>query len=131
METRVFPHAELDARPELVRSELGRVGFTGGLEFVIGDSHKVLPAFFRAHPDRYFDMITVDGDHSEAGARADLETVMTRLKIGGALVFDDISNPSHPELAGVWRDAVAHRRSYSTFAFTELGFGVGVAIRHD
>jgi hypothetical protein len=56
---------------------------------------------------------------------------MARLKIGGALVFDDISNPSHPELAGVWRGVVASRRSYSTFTFTELGFGVGVAIRHE
>jgi predicted O-methyltransferase YrrM len=76
-------------------------------------------------------MITVDGDHSEAGARADLETVMPRLKVGGALVFDDISNPSHPGLARVWRDVVETLPSYSTFAFTELGFGVGVAIRHE
>ena len=117
--------------PDLVRSELARVGFTGHLEFVIGDSHEALPAHLRAHQDRFFDLITVDGDHSEAGARADLETVMTRLKTGGALVFDDISNPSHPELAEVCRDVVASRRSYSTFTFTELGFGVGVAIRHD
>jgi predicted O-methyltransferase YrrM len=117
--------------PELIRSELARVGFTGRLEFLVGDSHDVLPAHFRTHQDRFFDLITVDGDHSEAGARADLETVMARLKIGGALVFDDISNPSHPELAGVWRDVVVSQRSYSTFTFTELGFGVGVAIRHD
>lgn len=117
--------------PTLVRSELDRVQFTGGLEFVLGDSHRVLPAHFHAHPDCFFDLITVDGDHSEAGARADLEAVMPRLKIGGALVFDDISNPSHPGLAGVWRDVVASRQSYSTITFTELGFGVGVAIRHD
>jgi predicted O-methyltransferase YrrM len=117
--------------PDLIRSELARVGFTGRLEFLVGDSHEVLPAHFRTDQDRFFDLITVDGDHSEAGARADLETVMARLKIGGALVFDDISNPSHPELSGVWRDVVERERSYSTFTFTELGFGVGVAIRHD
>ena len=117
--------------PELIRSELARMGFTGHLEFLVGDSHDVVPAHFRTRQDRFFDLITVDGDHSEAGARADLETVMARLKIGGALVFDDISNPSHPELAGVWRDVVVSQRSYSTFTFTELGFGVGVAIRHD
>ena len=116
--------------PELVRSELGRVGFSGGLEFVIGDSHKVLPAFFRKNPGRFFDVITVDGDHSEAGARADLETVLPRLKVGGALVFDDVSNPAHPELAGVWSDLFTAQRSFSTFTYTEIGYGVGFAIRH-
>lgn len=116
--------------PDLVRSELGRVSFRGGLEFVIGDSHKVLPAFFRAHPDRFFDLITVDGDHSEAGARADLGTVLPRLKIGGALVFDDVSNPAHPELAGVWSDLFTRNRSFSAFTYTEIGYGVGFAIRH-
>jgi predicted O-methyltransferase YrrM len=116
--------------PELVRSELRRVGFTGGLDFVVGDSHKVLPTFLRAHPDRYFDLITVDGDHSAAGARADLETVLSRLKVGGAVVFDDVSNPSHPELAGVWTDLFKRHQRYSVFTFTEIGFGVGFAIRH-
>jgi predicted O-methyltransferase YrrM len=116
--------------PELVTSELARVGFTGAIEFLIGDSHEVLPRHFDQRQDRFFDLITVDGDHSEAGARADLETVIPRLKVGGALVFDDISNPSHPELARVWREALEHRPTYSTFTFTELGFGIGVAIRH-
>jgi hypothetical protein len=51
------------------RAKLGHVGFCGGLEFVIGDSHKVLPAFLGAHPDRYFDLMTVEGDHREAGHR--------------------------------------------------------------
>lgn len=117
--------------PELITSELARVGYTGKLEFLIGDSHLILPQHLQANPGRFFDLITVDGDHSEAGARADLETVMPRLKVGGALIFDDISNPSHPELAGVWHDVVASRLGYSTFTFSELGFGVGVAIRHE
>jgi len=115
---------------ELVRSELRRMAFVGNLELVIGDSHKVLPAFFRAHPDRYFDLITVDGDHSEAGARADLETVVSRLKVGGALVFDDVSNPAHPELATVWNEFLARHSKFSAFTFTEIGYGVGLAIRH-
>ena len=116
--------------PDLVRSELDRVGFRGGLEFVLGDSHKVLPAYFREHPDIYFDLITVDGDHSEEGARADLATVLPRLKIGGAVVFDDIAHVVHPELAGVWQE-IATKRNFSAFTFNELGYGVGFAIRHD
>jgi predicted O-methyltransferase YrrM len=116
--------------PDLVRSELSRVDFRGRLEFLVGDSHLVMPAYFREHPDMYFDLITVDGDHSENGARADLATVLPRLKIGGAVVFDDVSNPAHPELAGVWSDLFTRHRSFSAFTYTEIGYGVGFAIRH-
>jgi predicted O-methyltransferase YrrM len=115
--------------PALVRSELARVDFRGALEFVVGDSHKVLPAYFREHPDAYFDIITVDGDHSEEGARADLAAVLPRLKVGGAVVFDDVAHFLHPELAGVWQE-IATNRKFSAFTFTELGYGVGFAIRH-
>ena len=116
--------------PDFVRTELERFGFSGALEFVIGDSSRVLPPFFAQRPDLFFDLITVDGDHTAAGAHADLITVMPRLKIGGALVFDDVSNESHPELRQVWRDTVVARPEFSTFTFDEIGFGVGVAVRH-
>jgi len=116
--------------PDFVRAELARSGRHGELSFLIGDSHRVLPAYFDEEPDAYFDLITVDGDHSVRGARADLATVMPRLRVGGALVFDDVSNPSHAELLGVWNDLVVANRSFSTYTFTEIGFGVGIAVRH-
>jgi predicted O-methyltransferase YrrM len=113
-----------------VRDELSRVPH-GELEFLVGDSHAVLPDYFTRHPDAYFDLVTVDGDHSPEGASADLLTVMPRVRIGGALVFDDVSNPAHAELLDVWRDVVVSDRRFSTFTFTEVGFGVGIAVRHD
>ncbi len=116
--------------PDFVRSEVQRFGFSGTLEFIVGDSTRVLSPFFDERPGLFFDIITVDGDHTAAGAHADLINVMPRLKIGGALVFDDVSNPSHPELGQVWRDTVVARSELSTFTFDEIGFGVGVAIRH-
>ncbi len=116
--------------PDFVRNELDRLGCSGTLEFVVGDSRKVLPQYFKQHPEMFFDLITVDGDHTAQGARTDLTNVIPRLKIGGALVFDDVSNPSHPELRQVWRDTVVARRGFSTFTFDEIGFGVGVGIRH-
>ncbi len=116
--------------PDFVRAELTRVGFTGPLDFLLGDSHQVLPKYFKKHPDAFFDLITVDGDHSEAGALADLQTVMPRVKIGGALIFDDVSNPSHPELRRVWSETIASRPDFSTFTFDEIGFGIGLAVRH-
>ena len=112
-----------------VRGELERLGFSGSLDFVVGDSAKVLPRYFAEHPEAYFDIITVDGDHTARGARADLTNVITRLKIGGALVFDDISNPSHPTLRGLWHDMIVSDGRFSTYTFDEVGFGVGFAIR--
>jgi predicted O-methyltransferase YrrM len=116
--------------PDFVRRELARIGFTGDLEFLVGDSHVTLPDYFRGHPNAFFDLITVDGDHSEKGAIDDLCTVMPRLKIGGVLIFDDLANHGHPELRRVWADTFASRDDYSTFSFNEIGFGVGIAVRH-
>ena len=112
-----------------VRGELERLGFRGLLEFVVGDSAVVLPRYFKAHPDAYFDVITVDGDHTTRGARSDLLNAMPRLKIGGALVFDDLSNPYCPTLGRVWKDVVVADSRFSAYSFDEVGYGVGFAIR--
>jgi predicted O-methyltransferase YrrM len=116
--------------PEFVRAELSRSGPHGALSLLIGDSHQVVPAYFEENPDAFFDLVTVDGDHSARGARADLLTVMPRVTIGGALVFDDVSHPLHPELKRVWDDVVVGQGAFSTYTFTEIGFGVGIAVRH-
>jgi predicted O-methyltransferase YrrM len=115
--------------PEYVREELTRLGYRGDLELVAGDSRQTVPDWFRKHPDEFFDLITVDGDHSTEGARTDLENVLPRLKIGGALVFDDISHQSHANLTGVWREFLERHPNLSGHSFTEVGFGVGFAIR--
>ncbi len=115
--------------PDFVRAELSRVGYQGEIGFVVGDSRAEVPRYFAAHPDAWFDLITVDGDHSEAGARADIRNVLPRLKAGGALVFDDIANQSHPELRRVWQEMIVDDDAFSTCTFDELGFGVGFAIR--
>lgn len=113
----------------LVEQQLARTGFTGRVQFTDGDSATTVPAFLRANPDLFFDLITVDGDHTARGSRLDLRHVMPRLKIGGVLVFDDISNPSHPELRAVWDETVASRTDMSSWTFTEAGFGVAFAMR--
>lgn len=50
-----------------------------------GDSAPIV----RSLPARSFDWIYVDGDHSRAGARRDLEAARERLKPGGLLVVND------------------------------------------
>lgn len=112
-----------------VRDELRRVRHAGPLELITGDSQVTVPEYFGRNPDRFFDLVTVDGDHSAAGARADLLNVIPRLKCGGALVFDDIANPAHPELADVWEQVVARNDRFASYAFAELGFGIAFAIK--
>jgi len=115
--------------PDFVRAQMGRLGHTGRLEFIDGNSHETLPRYFASHPRQTFDLITVDGDHSPEGAAADLRDVLPRLRVGGAIVFDDIAHPSHPELQQVWRDEVASRPEMTCFEFTEIGYGVAFAVR--
>ena len=47
----------------------------------------VLPAF----PDGYFDWVYIDGDHSEAAVRADLELALRKVKDGGVIAGDDFT----------------------------------------
>jgi predicted O-methyltransferase YrrM len=113
--------------PDLVRSELKTVGHTGEVTLVTGDSKETVPRFLREHPGLFFDLITVDGDHSVAGAMADLVNALPRLKVGGILVFDDIC--SAPLLARVWDVLVRRDSRFVTWEFTAAGYGVAAAIR--
>jgi predicted O-methyltransferase YrrM len=112
-----------------VREELVRVGHKGPVRFVNGDSHKTLPALFRENPHLTFDLITVDGDHETQGAIQDLCDVLPRLNRGGCIVFDDVCHPLHPGLADVWQDLVVKDSRFSSFTYTDAGYGVGFAIR--
>jgi predicted O-methyltransferase YrrM len=115
--------------PEHVQRLASEAGHTGVLELISGDSHAVLPELFASRRELSFDLVTVDGDHSKRGATQDLKDVLPRVRIGGALVFDDISHPAHPYLFGVWRDVVACDRRFSTWEFDDVGYGVAVALR--
>jgi predicted O-methyltransferase YrrM len=115
--------------PEHVEEVARRVGHDGTLRLVSGDSHTELPRLFDGEPELSFDLVTVDGDHSKRGATQDLQDVLPRLRIGGALVFDDISHPAHLYLFDVWRDVVAGDRRFTTWEFDDVGYGVAVAVR--
>lgn len=115
--------------PQFVASELGRVGYQGDVQFISGNSHKTVPRYFRENPNAYFDMITVDGDHTYQGAIDDLKTVIPRLKVGGLLVFDDICNSEHTYLKKVWNKITANKERFQTYEYEELGYGVAFAIK--
>lgn len=115
--------------PQFVLSELKKHNATGKVNFINGDSHITIPEYFRNNPQMQFDMITVDGDHSEQGAFNDLCNVIPYLAPGGVLVFDDISHPAHPYLLDVWKNALVKFPYLSSYEFAEMGHGVAFAIR--
>ncbi len=115
--------------PDFVRSELAKHHHRGKVTFINGNSHETIPEYFRQNPDAAFDMITVDGDHTEAGAFDDLCNVIPHLAEGGVLLFDDISHPAHSYLLNVWQKALAKFPFLSGYEFTEMGYGVAFAIR--
>jgi len=114
---------------DFVRSEMARLGHKGTIEMISGNSHETVPEYFAKNPGQTFDMITVDGDHSEQGALEDLRTVCPRLSLGGVLVFDDVTHPQHPYLLDVWHQAIEEDGGLLSHEFTELGYGVAVALR--
>ncbi len=113
----------------LVEGELDRIGHKGSRKFINGNSHETLPRYFAENPEARFDLITVDGDHSPEGAAQDLIDVLPHLTIGGAIVFDDVCHPLHPELNQLWRELVAGDRRFSSWMYDEVGYGVAFAIR--
>lgn len=115
--------------PDFVRTEMAKMGHTGSLTLVAGNSRQTVPEYFRKHPDAYFDLVTVDGDHSLGGATIDLQNVIPRIKVGGLLVFDDICSPEHPYLHGVWQRQVAGTGRFACYSFTELGLGVSFGVK--
>jgi predicted O-methyltransferase YrrM len=114
---------------ELVESELKKFGHTGIRQFFNGNSHQTLKTFFRDHPSLAFDIITVDGDHSYDGAVEDLCDVLPHIKVGGAIVFDDICHPKHMYLQDVWQRLVVSDPRFSSWTSKEIGYGVGFALR--
>ena len=114
---------------ELVDSELTKIGHRGKRTFISGNSHETLKAYFKANPDAYFDIITVDGDHSNQGAAEDIADVLPRLKIGGVVVFDDVSNHNVAGLGEVWQRMVGRNPRFSAFTYDDVGYGVGIAVR--
>lgn len=115
--------------PKLVDSELDKFSHSGRRKFIDGDSHKTLKAFFAENQELAFDMITVDGDHTYTGAVEDLADVLPRLKVGGAIVFDDICHPKHLYLQEVWRKLVVDDPRFTSWTCADIGYGVGFALR--
>lgn len=82
------------------------------LELLSGDSHTILPNL----KGREYDLVLIDGDHTELGARQDLEQGFELLAPGGSLVFDDCDNGPEGNLREVWLDVMRGRDCEVEFA---------------
>lgn len=71
------------------------------IELIQGNSHTILP--WITGREKKFDLILVDGDHTERGAEMDLRDALDLLAPGGLLIFDDAVEP----LLSVWRSVVS------------------------
>jgi predicted O-methyltransferase YrrM len=116
--------------PKFVEKELKKVNYFKKVNFVNGNSHQTLPSFFSENPDILFDMITVDGDHSQKGALMDLRHVLPFLDVGGIIIFDDIIHPKHNYLKDVWNKAIREDGGILSKEYTELGYGLAIGVRY-
>lgn len=115
--------------PDFVGGELKRMGHTGDLHFINGDSHVEMPKLRQNNPQLRFDMITVDGDHTEEGARKDLEDVYPMLNVGGVIIFDDISHPDIPYMRSVWDTFAKARPELKTYEYDAVGYGIAFGVK--
>jgi len=99
------------------------------VEFLVGLSKDFLPKMIYLEKD-LFDYILVDGDHSKAAAREDLESVHSLVATGGVIVFDDISDaPGECGLIDVWQQFKEEHESEYEWHQNMAGKGVAWAFR--
>lgn len=72
------------------------------VSLMTGDSHEILPMLADIGEQR-FNLILVDGDHTNSGAMQDLVDAWPMLEPGGELVFDDAVAGGDNRLLHIWR----------------------------
>ena len=108
-----------------VEAMLSAMLYVGEVRFLDGDSHQTILTL-----DEQFDLILVDGDHSEEGGAADLRNVWPLCAPGGCIVFHDVCHPAHRYLSGVWDRFVAtHVDEIRVEGQILEGHGLGYCIR--
>ncbi len=108
---------------EYVARLLADTGYKGEIQWLDGDSHQLLRP---AVQGQSFDLILIDGDHSEAGARQDLMDCYETLTPGGFLLFDDIFH--YEWLLGIIRGFVTEHPEFRMVGEFQDASTSGVAV---
>lgn len=63
------------------------------IEFIEGDSTRTMPEWIAKHPEcaSKYDLVHVDGGHSEECIRNDLQNALALTRVGGVLIVDDVN----------------------------------------
>jgi predicted O-methyltransferase YrrM len=101
---------------------LNGFSYTGSRLFLDGDSKETVPALREE-----FDLVLVDGDHSPAGALADLTNCWPLVESKGQLVFHDICHPAHRELMVVFMEFMSQQTDCAGIKTILEGHGVAIA----
>ena len=102
---------------------LDSFGFDAKRVFLDGNSQHTIPALMPEKAEA-FDLILVDGDHSYEGGRADLENTWPLIRPGGAVVFHDITHPSHMYLLECFMQFAIERNALLRVITEPCGVGV-------
>jgi predicted O-methyltransferase YrrM len=74
-----------------------------------------------------FDLILIDGDHSESGVYTDLQQSWELLSPGGIIVLDDLSHHAHPGIKKSF-DRFRTETKGLKVVFEDLAFGMGIGV---
>ena len=115
--------------PEIVKMNMKALNLEpNDLNFVIGDSSHTLPIYKDSIPSEVkYDYILVDGNHEKAGARMDLENVLSLTHPGTIILFDDIAEDGC-NLKDVWDSFKNDHNEKFIWHENYDGKGIGVAI---
>jgi predicted O-methyltransferase YrrM len=114
---------------EHIAALLTDLGYRGRVDWLDGDSHKVLKPGIMG---REFDLILIDGDHSQAGATQDLMETYEHLAPKGYIVFDDITHPNYPFLQAVARHFVETNHDFRlVIEVLDQGSGLSIIARRE
>jgi ADP-heptose:LPS heptosyltransferase/predicted O-methyltransferase YrrM/glycosyltransferase involved in cell wall biosynthesis len=97
------------------------------IKYIHGNSHVELKKLIEAKCR--FDLINVDGDHTEAGAIEDLEDAVRLLNPRGAIVFDDVIHVSFRFLLDVAKQFVERHPEFTLLLNTSQDNGTALFVR--
>lgn len=79
----------------------GRTAHGCMAHFYNGSTDKYFAELF---PDKMFDVIFIDADHSYEGVRKDFVNAQQHLKEGGLIIFHDIASQACPGIMKIWKE---------------------------
>ncbi|WP_321493265.1 class I SAM-dependent methyltransferase [uncultured Desulfobacter sp.] len=92
-----------------------------------GSSHKILPQLI--DQQKKFNLICVDGDHTEGGAWLDLVNAERLLSKKGVIIFDDLIHPSCPYMIKITKKFMDTYPEFNMISNTKQDNGCAIFLK--